>query len=299
MSTQRQDATELQQLCVDRGIESFESEHILQPQVLPSLADEDRPTICDHTAPAFQQPLAFDSGLPGLDCTASQHFGLENIENSALTSVCCDTTIGPAIVESPIFRDLERAPTSEETSNDEAKSRSSGKAIRDRDKRLNSKSTMKARRQSSKGDRRTRAKDSARMSFPILRGYFCSLPVEEQLQFLSWLFQGALSQCLHRSTNSHDASSLGFVAGDADFSTASVQSLPDANAVDAEPSRTSRKGLPFSAEEDRLLVKLRKEENLAWSEVVTRFSQKFPGRSKGSIQVHWSTRLKNPTAVLN
>ncbi|KAJ5288020.1 hypothetical protein N7478_003706 [Penicillium angulare] len=250
MSTQRQDATELQQLCVDRGIESFESEHILQPQVLLSFADEDRPTICDHTAPAFQQPLGFDSGLLGLDCTASQHFGLDDIENSALAS------------------------------------------------RLNSQTTMKA-RQSSKVDRRTRAKDSARMSFSILRGYFCSLPVEERLQFLSWLFQGALSQCLHRSTNSHDASSLGFVAGDADFSTPSVQSSPDANAVDAEPSRTSRKGLPFSAEEDRLLVKLRKEENLAWSEVVTRFSQRFPGRSKGSIQVHWSTRLKNPTAVLN
>lgn len=61
--------------------------------------------------------------------------------------------------------------------------------------------------------------------------------------------------------------------------------------VDAERTRSSRKGLPWSVEENRLLVKLREKENLAWSEVIKRFGQKFPGRSKGSIQVHWSTTL--------
>ncbi|CDM35129.1 unnamed protein product [Penicillium roqueforti FM164] len=32
--------------------------------------------------------------------------------------------------------------------------------------------------------------------------------------------------------------------------------------------------------------------NLAWSEVTRQFAQKFAGRSKGSIQVYWSTTLK-------
>jgi hypothetical protein len=45
-------------------------------------------------------------------------------------------------------------------------------------------------------------------------------------------------------------------------------------------------------EEGRLLVKLREEQNLAWSEVLKHFTQRFPGRSKGSIQVYWSITLK-------
>lgn len=54
----------------------------------------------------------------------------------------------------------------------------------------------------------------------------------------------------------------------------------------------SRKGKPRSMEEERLLVKLREEQNLSWSEVIEQFEGKFPGRSKGSIQVFWSTTIK-------
>lgn len=61
----------------------------------------------------------------------------------------------------------------------------------------------------------------------------------------------------------------------------------------SEYTRPSRKGLSWSVEEDRLLVKLREEQKLAWSEVTKRFVQKFPGRTQGSIQVYWSTTLKN------
>jgi hypothetical protein len=46
-------------------------------------------------------------------------------------------------------------------------------------------------------------------------------------------------------------------------------------------------------EENVLLVNLREEQNLAWPEVTRLFAQKFPGRSKGSLQVYWSTTLKN------
>jgi hypothetical protein len=40
------------------------------------------------------------------------------------------------------------------------------------------------------------------------------------------------------------------------------------------------------------LVSLREEQNLAWSEVTRLFAKKFPGRSKGTLQVYWSTTLK-------
>lgn len=52
-----------------------------------------------------------------------------------------------------------------------------------------------------------------------------------------------------------------------------------------------RIGLPWSVEENRLLLEARGEGNLAMPEVIKRF-ENFPERSKGSIQVHWSTKLR-------
>ncbi|EKV06385.1 hypothetical protein PDIG_70080 [Penicillium digitatum PHI26] len=131
------------------------------------------------------------------------------------------------------------------------------------------------------------------MSFPILRDHFSSLPVEEQLQFLSWLFQGALSQCLHVSSSADSTSALDSVSGEEETSTPPpTQPFEGANGVDIQRPGSSRKGQPFLPEEDRPLVKLRKEDALTWSEVIKRFSRKFPGRSNGSIQVYWSTTLR-------
>jgi hypothetical protein len=52
-----------------------------------------------------------------------------------------------------------------------------------------------------------------------------------------------------------------------------------------------RKGLAWSAEEDRLLVKL-KEENLPWNEMLRRFDQNFLGRMPGSIEVSSRNRVE-------
>jgi hypothetical protein len=65
----------------------------------------------------------------------------------------------------------------------------------------------------------------------------------------------------------------------------------DADLVDMGRARYSRKGLSWSHEEIDLLVKLRERDKLAWSEVTEQFGQKFPGRSQGSLQVYWSTKL--------
>ena len=71
----------------------------------------------------------------------------------------------------------------------------------------------------------------------------------------------------------------------------------DAKSVNMGRAPCSRKGLSWSDEEIDLLVKLREEENIPWSELTEQFGQKFPGRSQGSLQVYWSTKLgKRPSS---
>ncbi|KAG4423697.1 hypothetical protein IFR04_003122 [Cadophora malorum] len=52
----------------------------------------------------------------------------------------------------------------------------------------------------------------------------------------------------------------------------------------SRPVRNTR----FSSEDDKLLLQL-KEKGLSWDEI----SDHFPGRSKGTLQVHYSTKLKD------
>lgn len=55
----------------------------------------------------------------------------------------------------------------------------------------------------------------------------------------------------------------------------------------------TRKGLAWSLEEVDFLTELKAHNDLPWSAIHRRFSQKFPGRSKGSLQVYWSTKMKD------
>lgn len=48
-----------------------------------------------------------------------------------------------------------------------------------------------------------------------------------------------------------------------------------------------RRHFPFSSEEDTLLVRLKEVEDRTWDEI----AKKFPGRSKGTLQVRYSTKL--------
>ncbi|KAF2175023.1 hypothetical protein K469DRAFT_756475 [Zopfia rhizophila CBS 207.26] len=49
----------------------------------------------------------------------------------------------------------------------------------------------------------------------------------------------------------------------------------------------------FTAEEDALLIELKEGQNLPWEQI----RKRFPGRTVGSLQVHYSTKLKDRTAV--
>jgi hypothetical protein len=118
-------------------------------------------------------------------------------------------------------------------------------------------------------------------SFSSLRSHFTSVSVDERLQFLSWLFEGALPRCISESNvrvSEPIAPPTHCV-----FQPADSTALPE----------TSRKGMTWSSEEKDLLIRLRRDEKRPWSDVVRLFSDQFPGRSPGSIQVFWSSTLKN------
>ncbi|KAJ6112278.1 hypothetical protein N7523_002100 [Penicillium sp. IBT 18751x] len=131
------------------------------------------------------------------------------------------------------------------------------------------------------------------VSFSTVRAQFSALSVDDRLQFLSWLFESALSHCTLVPSEKDMSASGYFSKHEIDVAPTFSNSSTSGETDDAQYTRPSRKGLSWSVEEDRLLVKLREEQKLAWSEVTKRFVQKFPGRTQNSIQVYWSTTLKN------
>ncbi|KAK1634180.1 hypothetical protein BDP81DRAFT_66640 [Colletotrichum phormii] len=55
--------------------------------------------------------------------------------------------------------------------------------------------------------------------------------------------------------------------------------------------RSAKSRCPFSEQENELLIQL-KGQGLSWREIHNSFSSSFPGRSLGTLQVHFSTKLK-------
>ncbi|KAJ5288019.1 hypothetical protein N7478_003705 [Penicillium angulare] len=294
INTQHQSAVEDQIPCVNPGVEAFDFDDILQLPDLPSSGDQDYPMICH------------DLGSE-LACITSQRSNVGNAGSPGVTRECSDATIDPAILDDDHIQDIEQTPARNETSDVVSPYSLPDKRVRGPSMRPHSHRTTSPRRQRSKVSkvavvvnnrhmdktgRSTRANRPVATSFSALRDQFSSLPVEERLRFLSWLFEGALSQCLHLPSDPKSASvSKSIEREEVTASLADQSSVGDEN-VYGKPTCSSRKGLRWSLEEKRLLVQLREEESLPWSEVVARFLQRFPGRSEGSIQVYWSTTMK-------
>ena len=120
-----------------------------------------------------------------------------------------------------------------------------------------------------------------------LRSHFISAPLDDRLQFLSWLFEGALSHCMSSSTPTANE--------EREVLATSCSRTPHETEQNRRDRRKARGGLrtnmPWSTEEASLLLKLRKGENRSWSEVARLFSERYPGRTLGAMQVHWSTTL--------
>ncbi|ELR05524.1 hypothetical protein VC83_01883 [Pseudogymnoascus destructans] len=55
-------------------------------------------------------------------------------------------------------------------------------------------------------------------------------------------------------------------------------------------SRSGRQST-YSAADDELLIQLKEDDKLPWDEI----AEFFPGRTKGTLQVHYCTKLKNPS----
>lgn len=129
-----------------------------------------------------------------------------------------------------------------------------------------------------------------------LRSIFQQSSIEKRTEFISWLFEGALSRCVSEPLNRHDSLLPGSLAGTKEKKSKSrqIQRQKPSHALNGiqTSERHSRKGEPWSTEEEDLLIRLRKEQNLQWSEVTKQFAQRFPGRSQGSIQVYWCTKLE-------
>lgn len=102
-----------------------------------------------------------------------------------------------------------------------------------------------------------------------------SLPLDERLELLSWLFEGALPCCMSNSLPTREAG----------------RSNPPHEIEQNWPEGSLRKGMPWSLEEVDLLLKLGKDESQPWSEVTRLFWEQYPGRSSGAIQVFWSMNL--------
>jgi hypothetical protein len=252
--------------------------------------------------------------------TADQHPRASDAENSIQTRELPSTeTVDPAILSDHICLGAKQIQTSENNAGiatspdsafaDSGPSQSSRFASEDapsQSSRRDAEDTVTPNRQHSRLARRSKARKrhtgngSGRLpnkgpsrrknlSFPVLRSQFSAMSVDDRLQFLSWLFEGALQRCVPTSTST-GTTSASSSNQDAVMTCGNERLNSITESVDTRNS--SRKGKPWSMEEKRLLVKLREEQNLSWSEVIKLFEEKFPGRSKGSIQVYWSTTIK-------
>ena len=59
------------------------------------------------------------------------------------------------------------------------------------------------------------------------------------------------------------------------------------------PGRTTKGYARFTPSEDALLIKLKETEGFPWSQIHREFSKSFPKRTRGSLQVRYSTKLKD------
>ncbi|KAL4811698.1 hypothetical protein BDW67DRAFT_12758 [Aspergillus spinulosporus] len=150
-------------------------------------------------------------------------------------------------------------------------------------------SRKRKRQQSDSQDPKRRARSRLPLqedSFTALQSHFMSLPLDDRLKFLSWLFEGALSCCTSDTSSACEGRKAR-----ATCCSSPRQGAEQNPATSRKDQRSSRKCRPWSKEEAGLLLSLKREENRPWAEVIRLFSEKFPGRSPGAIQVYWSTTL--------
>jgi len=123
-----------------------------------------------------------------------------------------------------------------------------------------------------------------------LCSYWIEASLEEQLQFLSYLFQNALPQSIPKPPSAHNSfPTLGQLGTNHIASGSLRQSHPIPNLNPDEPLLNGGKGGRWETEELDLIRELREKHKLPWSKIAKAFDEKWLGRSRASIQVEYST----------
>ncbi|KAJ6114047.1 hypothetical protein N7523_007364, partial [Penicillium sp. IBT 18751x] len=121
-------------------------------------------------------------------------------------------------------------------------------------------------------------------SFPTVRAQFSALSVEDRLQFLSWLVQGVLSHCASTPSSADAHSASGCISSQYD----NMNDNCDHTSLNAEVVNTqhtsSRKGLSWSIEEDRLLIRLRDKQISLGRRWSSNFHKNSPGGARGQYK---------------
>ncbi|KAH6664047.1 serine/threonine-protein kinase [Halenospora varia] len=100
---------------------------------------------------------------------------------------------------------------------------------------------------------------------------------------VSGIYFQRYTSTLQEKVNPQYLSKSDFLSSGRPFVDDATKACLDGILAMSRPVRNSR----FSSEDDELLLQL-KGEGLSWDEI----SDRFPGRSKGTLQVHYSTKLK-------
>uniref|UniRef100_A0A093VE44 Myb-like domain-containing protein n=1 Tax=Talaromyces marneffei PM1 TaxID=1077442 RepID=A0A093VE44_TALMA len=120
---------------------------------------------------------------------------------------------------------------------------------------------------------------------------FSAAPLHERLEFLAWLLRTGLSESLSAASLQVPVSPVKMTDQDTDSARTRRRrplAIPNKGGV---TSTKSGKRRAWEPDEIKLLVTL-KEEGLSWSMIAKRFSEQFPGRSQGTMQVYWSQKLQ-------
>jgi len=243
--------------------------------------------ICDQTSfcrpDAMPQSMSFSpasSSGPG-DSSSDQTVDPSLLADLELRDCEREHTpkITPACPASAEVYRKSKSPSSEDDASCRGRQQNSPKVRTPsrRSSRIQKVSVVIDNRPRNRGRKSTRRPDLQKDSLSTMLAQFSAFTAEERLQFLSWLFENALTRCLPRT---------GEIPGplpNQDVSSSRTERAPSGPC-------SSRKQQRYSAEEDRLLIQL-KREGFAWREVIRRFDECFPGRSAQSIQAHWTTKL--------
>jgi hypothetical protein len=125
-----------------------------------------------------------------------------------------------------------------------------------------------------------------------MHGFFKRITIGNEIRYsmefsLEELQELCASACPHASQASSDR----------DFSTRSASSSrqpTQAKNIRSGPAPQSKRAR-FTPKEDARLVKLKEKEHWSWDEI----EGAFPGRTRASLQVHYSTKLKHRAAASN